>query len=97
MDNGIIPLHIDDIECVCFLGDLIQIGADAVELLHHGIVVPGRCVLRHYTINEMTDVCSDGNLAALRFLLQILCFFFAEPNLDFYISVTLILSSFVLC
>ena len=39
-----------------FLGNLVQIVANAVKLLHHGIVVRGRRVLRNDAIDEMAHI-----------------------------------------
>lgn len=45
--GSIVTLNIDDIQGVCFLGNLVQIVANAVELLHHSIVVRGWSITSH--------------------------------------------------
>ena len=86
--SGIVPLDINDIQGVSFLGDLVQIVAYAVKLLCHGIIVRRRCILRHQIIDKMTKVSSNRDVAALGFLLQIFCLLFIEPHLNFDITIT---------
>ena len=64
-NGGIIPLDINDIQGVGFLSNLVQIIADTVELLHHGIVVRGWCILRNNAVDEMAHI-GCGREAGMR-------------------------------
>ena len=60
----IIPLHINHIQGMGLLGNLVQVVADAVELLHHGVVIRRRCVLGNNTINKMANISRNRNPTA---------------------------------
>lgn len=57
------------------LGDLVQVAANAIKLLHHGIVIRGRRVLGNHVIDEMSDIGFPGKPGTLYPFGQILRLF----------------------
>lgn len=54
--GSIVPLDINDIQGMGFLGNLVQIITNTVKLLCHGIIVCGRRILRHKIIDKMAKI-----------------------------------------
>ena len=84
--GSIEPLDINDIQGVGFLGNLVQIVANAVELLHHGIVVRGRCILRHHIIDKMAQISFPRQTGSFYPFAELVSFFTVQPHFDFNIS-----------
>ena len=63
--GSIVPMDINYIQGMGFLSYLVQIVADAVELLHHGVVIRGRCILWNSAIDEMAHM-DDAYIALNR-------------------------------
>ena len=71
-----------------FLGDLVQIIADAVELLHHGVVIRGRRILRNNAVDEMAKIYFLGQSGTANSFQKRLVFLVIQSDLHTIISLS---------
>ena len=87
-NGSIVPLDINDIQSVGFLSNLVQIVANAVKLLHHGVVIRGRSILWNDPNNKVAKVHFLGQSGTLHSLQKGLVFLVIQPYLNTVISLS---------